>query len=126
MFRGLSVNPISGRVIIILCNIGCLLVRVISFPAAQPFVTAIENILRGCVGNLTSPYQSASRGRKEENKIVVSVLKIFIKTRFEKIQTLNIQDCRPDRSAVQMHRGLRLFLENILYSERYSTPLQGL
>ena len=31
-----------------------LLVRGISFPAAQLFVIAIENIFRGCVGNLTN------------------------------------------------------------------------
>ena len=35
-------------------KIGCLLVRGIFLPAAQLFVIAIENILRGGVGNLTS------------------------------------------------------------------------
>ena len=33
--------------------IGCFLVHGISIPVAQLFVIAIENILRGCVGNLT-------------------------------------------------------------------------
>ena len=36
-------------------KIGCLLVRGISLPVAQLFVIAIENILRGDVGNLTRP-----------------------------------------------------------------------
>ena len=36
-----------------LYKIGCFLVRGISFPAAQLFVIAIENILRGGVVNLT-------------------------------------------------------------------------
>ena len=35
-------------------KIGCLLVRGISLPAAQLFVIAIESILRGGGGNLTS------------------------------------------------------------------------
>ena len=42
------------------CKIGCLLVRGISLPAAQLFVIIVENILRGCVGNLTrriKPYK---------------------------------------------------------------------
>ena len=51
MFRGLSVNPISVRVIVVY-KIGCLLVRGISFPAAQLFVIVIENILQGG-GDLT-------------------------------------------------------------------------
>ena len=55
MSRGLSVNPIPGRVIMMYVhNIDCFLVRGISLPVAQLFVIAIENILRGCVGNLTS------------------------------------------------------------------------
>ena len=60
MFRGLSVNPISVRVIHDVYKIGCLLVRGISLPAAQLFVIVIENILRGGVGNLTrriKPYK---------------------------------------------------------------------
>ena len=51
MSLGLSVSPISGRVIIRasyhVYKIGCLLVRGISLPAAQLFVIAIESILRG-------------------------------------------------------------------------------
>ena len=50
MFRGLSVNPISVRVIYHdVYKIGCLLVRGISLPAAQLFVIVIENIFPGCV-----------------------------------------------------------------------------
>ena len=45
MFRGLSVNPTSGRVIMYIYKIGCWLVRGVSLPAAQLFVIAIENIL---------------------------------------------------------------------------------
>ena len=53
MFRGLSVNPISVRVLMYIRLVD-LLVRGISLPAAQLFVISIENILRGvCVGNLS-------------------------------------------------------------------------
>ena len=45
--RGLSVNPTYLRASYRVYKIGCLLVRGISFPAAQLFVIAIENILRG-------------------------------------------------------------------------------
>ena len=53
MSRGLSPNPTYFRASYHVYNIGCLLERGISLPAAQLFVIAIENILRGCVGNLT-------------------------------------------------------------------------
>ena len=49
MFRGLSVNPISVRVIMYIRLVD-LLVRGISLPVAQLFVIAIENILRGGCG----------------------------------------------------------------------------
>jgi len=51
-------------------KIGCLLVCGISLPAAQLFLIAIENILRGSVGNLTSRHQSA-REETEENKKII-------------------------------------------------------
>ena len=58
MFRGLSVNPISCRVIMYIRL--AVMVRDISLPVAQLFVIAIENILRGDVGNLTSLYLHVS------------------------------------------------------------------
>ena len=56
MFRGLSVNPKYLRASYHVYKIGCLLVRGISLPVAQLFVIAIENILRGDVGNLTRSF----------------------------------------------------------------------
>ena len=54
MFRDLSVNPLYLRASYHVYKIGCVLARGIPLPAAQLFVIAIENILRGGVGNLTS------------------------------------------------------------------------
>jgi len=48
MFRGLSVNPISCRVIMYIRLV--VLVRGISLLATQLFVIATENILRGVCG----------------------------------------------------------------------------
>ena len=48
-------------------KIDCLLVRGISLPAVQLFVIAIENILRGGVGNLTrEKYVSVTWPRPKE------------------------------------------------------------
>ena len=45
--------------------------------------------------------------------------------RVQKKQILNIQEFRPDRSAMQGHCGLRLSLKKILYGTQYSTVLPG-
>ena len=54
-FACLAIRP-SGylRVSYHIYKIGCFLVRGISLPSVQLFVIAIENILQGGVGNLTS------------------------------------------------------------------------
>ena len=62
MFRCLSVNPISVRVIVYMKLVVFYVVRGIFFPAAQLFVVAIENILRGAVGNLISSVQLSGGG----------------------------------------------------------------
>ena len=49
MSRGLSIRKPYLQVSYHVYKIGCLMVHGISLPAAQLFVIAIENILRGCV-----------------------------------------------------------------------------
>ena len=50
MSRGLSPNPTYFRASYHVYNIGCLLERGISLPAAQLFVIVIKNVLWGVCG----------------------------------------------------------------------------